>query len=137
MVRIWVYPVLAFIVAFLPTLMVEIGFSTIFMPERKRPAYRLGFFGRHLHWLYTRAGRIKILRAERMAREASAQITARDKALAAANANTEKALAEKEVGLQAAREAVEVAAAGHDVQLKQKEGEWVAKFTDLADSLNR
>src|SRR6185503_17177750 len=26
MVRIWVYPVLAFIVAFLPTLMVEIGF---------------------------------------------------------------------------------------------------------------
>jgi hypothetical protein len=30
MVRIWVYPVLAFIVAFLPTLMVEIGFSTLF-----------------------------------------------------------------------------------------------------------
>src|SRR5205814_6422518 len=30
MVRVWVYPVLAFIVAFLPTLMVEIGFSTVF-----------------------------------------------------------------------------------------------------------
>ena len=28
MVRIWVYPVLAFLVAFLPTLMVEMGFST-------------------------------------------------------------------------------------------------------------
>src|SRR5213079_497219 len=34
MVRIWVYPVLAFIVAFLPTLMVEIGFSTVFHPDR-------------------------------------------------------------------------------------------------------
>src|SRR4029077_9666564 len=56
MVRIWVYPVLAFIVAFLPTLMVEIGFSTVFHPERQRPTYRLGFFGRRLHWLYTRAG---------------------------------------------------------------------------------
>ena len=33
MVRIWVYPVLAFIVAFLPTLMVEFGFSTLFQPE--------------------------------------------------------------------------------------------------------
>ena len=30
MVRIWVYPVLAFIVAFLPTLMVEIGFSRFY-----------------------------------------------------------------------------------------------------------
>ena len=38
MVRIWVYPVLAFIVAFLPTLMVEIGFSTVFKPEQQRPA---------------------------------------------------------------------------------------------------
>ena len=59
MVRIWVYPVLAFLVAFLPTLMVEIGFSTIFQPERQRPPHRLGFFGRRLHWLYTRAGRQK------------------------------------------------------------------------------
>jgi len=49
MVRIWVYPVLAFIVAFLPTLMVEIGFSTVFQPEQQRPPYRLGFCGRRLH----------------------------------------------------------------------------------------
>ena len=34
MVRIWVYPVLAFIVGFLPTLMVEIGSSTVFKPSR-------------------------------------------------------------------------------------------------------
>ncbi len=78
MVRIWVYPVLAFIVAFLPTLMVEIGFSTIFQPERQRPSHRLGFFGRHLHWLYIRAGRQKILRAERMAGAAAGEIAARD-----------------------------------------------------------
>ena len=94
MVRIWVYPVLAFIVAFLPTLLVEIGFSTIFQPEKQRPSYRLGFFGRRLHWLYTRAGRQKILRAERVAREASAQIDNRDKAVAEANAATEKGVAE-------------------------------------------
>jgi hypothetical protein len=137
MVRIWVYPVLAFIVAFLPTLMVEIGFSTLFMPERKRPAYRLGFFGRRLHWLYTRAGRQKILRAERIAREASTEIAQRDKALAAANATAEKALTAKEAELQAAQEAIGAAAAEHEEQLKQKEGEWVAKFTGLADSLNR
>ena len=56
MVRIWVYPVLAFIVAFLPTLMVEIGFSTVFQPEKRRPNYRMGFLGRRLHWLYMRAG---------------------------------------------------------------------------------
>ncbi len=49
-----------------------------------------------------------------------------------------RALAAKEVELQAAREAVGIAAAAeHEMQLKQKEGEWVAKFTDLADSLNR
>ena len=137
MVRIWVYPVLAFIVAFLPTLMVEIGFSTVFQPERQRPPHRLGFFGRRLHWLYTRAGRLKILRAERMASKASAEIAARDQALAAANANAEKALAGKEAELRAAREAIAAAAVGHDEQLKQKEDEWVAKFTGMADSLNR
>src|SRR6185503_3615775 len=82
MVRIWVYPVLAFIVAFLPTLMVEIGFSTLFKPEQQRPAHRLGFFGRRLHWLYTRAGRLKIVRAERIAREASTEIAIRDQLLA-------------------------------------------------------
>ncbi len=105
MVRIWVYPVLAFIVAFLPTLMVEIGVSTVFQPEQQRPAYRLGFMGRQLHRLYTRAGRQKILRAERLASEAAAQIAARDKALALANASTEKALQEKRSELETVREA--------------------------------
>ncbi len=137
MVRIWVYPVLAFLVAFLPTLMVEVGFSTMFKPERQRPGHRLGFFGRRLHALYTRAGRLKILRAERIAREASTEIAARDKALASAKATAEKALTEKESELQSTREAVAKSAAAHEEQLKQKEGEWVAKFTDLADSLNR
>jgi len=92
MVRIWVYPVLAFIVAFLPTLLVEIGFSTIFQPEKKRPAYRLGFFGRRLHELYTRAGRQKIMRAERIAREASTQIAEHDRVVAAVNAAAEQAV---------------------------------------------
>jgi hypothetical protein len=69
MVRIWVYPMLAFIVAFLPTLMVELSFSTLFKPESQRPAHRLGFLGRRMHALYTRAGRLKIMRAERVARE--------------------------------------------------------------------
>lgn len=125
MVRIWVYPVLAFIVAFLPTLMVEIGFSTVFEPEKQRPPHRLGFFGRRLHWLYIRAGRLKMLRAERLAREVSAQIASRD-----------RALADKEAELQAAREAVGAAAAEHDAKFKQKEAEWVAKLAALADSLN-
>jgi hypothetical protein len=125
MVRIWVYPVLAFIVAFLPTLMVEIGFTTVFEPEPLRPAHRMGFFGRRMHWLYTRAGRIKMLRFERIANTASAQIAARDQALAA-----------KERELKAARETINGAAAKHQEELK-KEGEWVAKFAGMADSLNR
>jgi len=115
MVRIWVYPVLAFIVAFLPTLMVEIGFSTVFKPEQQRPPYRLGFFGRGLHWLYIRAGRQKILRAERMAREASIQITLRDKELAAAS----------------------TAAAAREEQWKKNEGEWDAKLAGLTHSLDQ
>jgi hypothetical protein len=146
MVRIWVYPVLAFIVAFLPTLMVEIGFSTVFQPEQQRPAYRLGFFGRRLHWLYTRAGRQKILRAERIASQASSEIATRDEALAAAHATAEKALAEKEVELQAAREAMSAAEAAHNETLQRKEeeyavqsklttDEWVAKLAGMADSL--
>jgi hypothetical protein len=126
MVRIWVYPVLAFIVAFLPTLMVEIGFTTLFEPERLRPAHRLGFLGRRLHWLYIRAGRHKILRAERLASTASGEIALRD-----------RTLAEKEAELQAARAAAGAGAAEHEEQLKTKEKEWVAKFTELADSLNR
>jgi hypothetical protein len=147
MVRIWVYPVLAFIVAFLPTLMVEIGFSTIFQPEQQRPPYRLGFFGRRLHWLYTRAGRQKILRAERLASEAAGAIASRDRAVAAAKAATEKALVEKEAELQAAREAMSAAAVKYNEQLKRKEeeyeeqskiktDEWVAKLAGMADSLN-
>jgi hypothetical protein len=148
MVRIWVYPVLAFLVAFLPTLMVEIGFSTIFQPEQQRPLHRLGFFGRRLHWLYMRAGRQKILRAERMASEASGAIAARDKALAAAKAASATALVEKVEELQAAREAMSAAAAKHNAQLQRMEveqeeqskiqtDEWVAKLAGLADSLNR
>jgi len=117
MVRVWVYPVFAFIIAFLPTLMVEIGFSTVFQPERQhqRPPHRLGFFGQRLHWLYTRAGRHKILRAERMAGEAASQVAMREKELAAANAAT---------------------AAGEE-QLKQKQREWEARFASLTDSLNQ
>jgi len=148
MVRIWVYPVLAFIVAFLPTLMVEIGFSTLFKPEQQRPPHRLGFLGRGLHWLYIRAGRQKILRAERLASEAKAEISARDKALAAAQSATEKVLAEKEAEAQSAHWAISAATAEHEEQLKatterhaeelkRKEDEWVAKFGGLADSLNR
>src|SRR5438876_261697 len=148
MVRIWVYPVLAFIVAFLPTLLVEIGFSTVFHAEEQRPPHRLGFFGRRLHWLYIRAGRQKILRAERLASEASAEIAARDKALAAANAVADQALVEKEARLQATLAAMSAAAAEHEEQLKRKEeehaersktqqAEWVAKLAGMADSLNR
>jgi hypothetical protein len=137
MVRIWVYPVLAFIVAFLPTLMVEIGFSTIFKPEQQRPPHRLGFLGRRLHWLDTRAGRQKILRAQRIASEASAGIAARDKALAAAKAIADRAMVEKEARLEAALAAMSAAAAQHEEQSKTKEAEWVAKLAGMADSLNR
>ncbi len=137
MVRIWVYPVLAFIVGFLPTLMVEIGFSTVFQPDQVRPPHRLGFFGRRLHWLYTRAGRQKILRAERLASEASAEIALRDKALAEAKAATDKALFDKDAELVAARQAAEAAAAEHEAESKKKEDVWVAKLAGLADSLNR
>jgi hypothetical protein len=148
MVRIWVYPVLAFLVAFLPTLLVEIGFSTIFHPELERPPYRLGFFGRRLHWLYIRAGRQKILRAERLAGEASGQIAVREKALASAKAAADAALAQKESELQAAHQTIIAAAAErneqltrkedeHAAQLKNKENEWVAQLAGMADSLNR
>jgi len=137
MVRIWVYPVLAFIVAFLPTLMVEIGFSTVFQPESSRPPHRLGFLGRQMHALYTRAGRWKILRAERLANEATAALAIRDRTLAAAKSASEQALAEKETELQAAREAVSVAAANSAEHGRKKEEEWVAKLAGMADSLNR
>ena len=148
MVRIWVYPVLAFIVAFLPTLMVELGFSTVFRPERQRPPHRLGFLGRRLHWLYIRAGRQKILRAERLAGQASAEIAARDQALAEVNGAADKALFDKDSELQSAREALDAANAKHAQELerieaehaeeaRKKEEEWVAKLGGMADSLNR
>ena len=148
MVRIWVYPVLAFIVAFLPTLLVEIGFSTVFYPEKQRPPHRLGLFGRQLHWLYIRAGRQKILRAERIAKEASGEIALRERALATANSLADKALLEKEMELQAAQQTITVAAATHEqellkkeedhaAELKSKEENWVAKLASMADSLNR
>jgi hypothetical protein len=148
MVRIWVYPVLAFIVAFLPTLMVEIGFSTVFQPEPERPAHRLGFLGRRMHWLYTRAGRLKVLRAERIAREATGAIALRDTELAETKAAVDRTLFEKDAELQNAREAASAAAARHLEQLKKQEAEhadqlkareeeWVAKLAGMADSLNR
>ncbi len=151
MVRIWVYPVFAFIVAFLPTLMVEIGFSTVFKPELKtsrRKERRDGFFARNLHRLYIRAGRHKILRAERLIKEASTKIAGREQALLDARREGQKALSDKTAEAQAAREALQAAttaheeqlkwqAAEHEEQLKLKEAEWVAKFGSLADSLNR
>jgi hypothetical protein len=148
MVRIWVYPVLAFIVAFLPTLMVEIGFSTVFQPDEQRPAYRIGLLGRGLHKLYTRAGRFKILRAERMAAEAAAQITARDRALAATKAEAEKVLFDKEAELQVARDYIAACEDRHEDEAnrkdidhadlwKKREQEWVAKLASMADSLTR
>ncbi|MEY4387931.1 MAG: hypothetical protein RLY20_3214, partial [Verrucomicrobiota bacterium] len=137
MVRVWVYPALAFIVAFLPTLMVEIGFSTLFHPEKTRPPHRLGFLGRGLHWLYKRAGRVKILRAERLAREATAAITTRDRALAAEKAAAAHALAAKDGELQAANQALADAGAKHADALKRLESEWVEKLADTTDSLNR
>lgn len=137
MVRIWVYPVLAFIVAFLPTLMVEIGFSTLFKPEKPQRTHRLGFFGRRMHELYIRAGRQKIARAERLARAASAEISGRDNALATMRADCDKALVDKETELQATRDQMTAASAQYQEQLNRKEGEWVAKYTELAESLNR
>lgn len=137
MVRIWVYPVLAFIVAFLPTLMVEIGFSTVFKPEQVRAPHRLGFFGRRMHWLYKRAGAQKILRAERIAREATAEITKRDEAVAAANARTAQVVLEKEAEVHAVHAALDEATAQHEAQLKKTEEEWVAKFSGVADALNQ
>jgi DNA repair exonuclease SbcCD ATPase subunit len=114
MVRIWVYPVLAFIIAFLPTLMVEIGFSTIFQPEPVRPVHRLGFMGRRLHALEVRAGRIKNLRDERLTSDAAAKIAARDKALAQTKAAAENALAEARA---AAEEALAEAKANSESEL--------------------
>ena len=137
MVRIWVYPVLAFIVAFLPTLMVEIGFSTVFEPEQVKPSHRIGFFGRRLHDLYIRAGRIKMIGYERAAKEATAQIASRDRAVAEAKAAAAKAVSEKDAEVQVARESIAAVEAKFADEARKKEAEWTAKITGLADSLNR
>jgi DNA-binding transcriptional regulator YdaS (Cro superfamily) len=130
MVRIWVYPVLAFIVAFLPTLLVEIGFSTIFHPEKERPKYRLGFFGRRLHELYIRAGRQKIARAIRLANHTAYEINVRDRALAEKEGQLQRQeAAHMEQLVQQANDYVAKAKASRD--------EWVAKLASMADSLNR
>ena len=148
MVRIWVYPVLAFIVAFLPTLMVEIGFSTIFEPEQQRSLHRFGFLGRVLHQVEVRAGRLKTLRAERLASEANAKLAAREKALASAQANSSQAVQDLEAEVLAARETAAACVAENEEKLRQmeeqfteqakrREEEWVAKVSSMADSLNR
>ena len=129
MVRIWVYPVLAFIVAFLPTLLVEIGFSTIFHPEKERPKYRLGFFGRRLHELYIRAGRQKMARAIRLANHTAYEINVRDRALAEKEGQLQRQeAAHMEQLVQQANDYVAKAKASRD--------EWVAKLASMADSLN-
>ena len=143
MVRIWVYPVLAFIVAFLPTLMVEIGSSTVFQPERQRPAYRLGFLGRRLHWLYKRAGRQKILRAERLAIEASGEVAARDRALAVAGT----AAAEQEERLKKMADSLSRAVAESDAlrdsqkseverQIQSRQDAWSDRLTQMRKELD-
>jgi hypothetical protein len=138
MVRIWVYPALAFLVAFLPMLMIELAFSTIFKKGEKRPRpHRYGLFGQGLHALYKRAGRLKILRAERLARESTAEIAKRDAAIAAANAAAEKALADKDAEIQQAQAALAAAEAEHQAQLKRTEEEFVAKLSGMAESLNK
>jgi hypothetical protein len=140
MVRIWVYPVLAFIVAFLPTLMVEIACTTIFEPEQvraARPAHRMGFFGRRLHGIYMRAGRIKMASYERVAKEASGQIAARERALSDAKAAGNRALSEKDAELQAARQSMSEAEERYAEEAKKREAAWTAKLTSMAESLNR
>jgi hypothetical protein len=134
MVRIWVYPVLAFIVAFLPTLLVEIGFSTVFEPEEQRPKHRLGFLGSRLHALYVRAGRQKILRAERLANAASSQIASRDRALAAAQSAAQKALEEKEKELQEAQAVIATANAERDALLARQKESHAARVQRLEES---
>ena len=120
--------------------MVELGFSTLFHRDEQRRPYRVGFLGRRLHWLYTRAGRVKILRAERMAREATATIALRDKALAAATAVHDKALATEiavrdealAAAIGARDEALTTAKAGAEQALIEKEAEAQAKREAIA-----
>ena len=136
MVRIWVYPVLAFIVAFLPTLMVEIGSSTIFKTEPLRPAHRLGFLGRRMHWLYTRAGRHKILRAERMGKEASEQFAAREGELNAARATA----ARQEERLKKVEEERDAILKSQDAevarQIESRQDAWTDRVNQLRKELD-
>lgn len=148
MVRVWVYPVLAFIVAFLPTLMVEIGFSTLFKSEEKQqPKYRVGFLGRGLHRLYIRAGRQKILRAERLAGEAAETLGKRDRELAVVRQVASETKSGLEGELKSAREEIaavaerhigevrKIEAANRD-ELKRRESAWDVRFKQLSDELN-
>ncbi len=139
MVRVWVYPCLAFLVAFLPTLMIELAFSTIFKKEKQQQPrqHRFGLFGQGLNALHKRASNIKTIRAERMMREVKGQIAVRDNALTAVKAEAEKSLAEKDAQVQQAHSAIAVANAECQAQLKMKEAEYVAKLTATTDSLNK
>lgn len=148
MVRIWVYPVLAFIVAFLPTLMVEIGFTTLFKEGKTKPSPRLGLFARNLHRLYIRAGRHKILRAERLAAEAAAELAERTRLLERTKTETQAALTAKDAELRAAKESLAGADmrhaeeirqkdAAHRNELQRKEEAWNSRLTAMSDSLNQ
>src|SRR5262249_49638615 len=99
--------------------------------------HRLGWFGRRMHELYIRAGRQKMARLERIAEEASAQISNRERALAHERETAGRTIAEKDLELMGVRGSADSAAAQYEQQLKQVEGEWIAKYTELADSLNR
>jgi hypothetical protein len=138
MVRIWVYPVLAFIVAFLPTFMVELSFSTLFKPEPKKARRTSARLPGPPHARALQTGRAiqNFAGGTIGARGDDGNREARQ-GVGAAQSQAEQVLMAKEVELQAAREATVAATARHEAQLKQKEGEWVAKFSELADSLNR
>jgi hypothetical protein len=74
---------------------------------------------------------------ERVAKEASSQIAARDRALAEAKAAANKALSERDAELQAAHETVSATEAKYAEEAKKKETEWVTKLGSMAESLNR
>ena len=136
MVRIWVYPALAFIVAFLPMLMVEVGCTSLFKPESQRTRRR-GLLNRSFFELYRRAVRQEICRAERMTAEATNQLAARNRELTEAKAEAAELLKEKDSEAQKAREAMAEVTADCEERLKRKEEDRVAKCADLEESLNR
>lgn len=137
MVRISVYPAFAFIVAFLPTLMVEVGFSTLFKQGRAKPPHRLGFFGRGLHRLYILAGRRKILRAERLAAEVAAEAAKREQSLALAKQEADAALVAQTAELRSAQETVTALNKRHAEDVRRKEESWKARFESMSEALNR